>query len=248
MGFWETLTANRNVAFTELWKPYRDAAQEVGALPSYEDCLLDLPPDYTTTGLLAQAHCVQTADVATNNAWPRTPFKTTAQPLLRASRIEVDFNAEDCYRTHAGKKAKKAAKAAAQSKWAGSDNEDNKQEPSGGGDGGGGNGNDEGGGAGGAGDGEDPSGGGNNGGDDGGDDWSGNTKKSKKKKKKSPWEVSLLCFCLPGQSGIQPSSYRALVTRFAHIHAGTYETELICVGTGRGRGEAESRGSGGRSR
>ena len=182
MGFWEGLTkSNDNVVYKELWKPYRNAGAV--ELPSYEECVLDSPPDYSTTGLLAQAHCMhESADVATNSVQTRTQSTAKSQPFAEAFHIEVDFNAEGGFKTFANKKAKKAAKAAAQSKWADSDNEDKKDEtPAGDGDEGAGGG--EGGGAGGAGDGEDPSGG-NNGGDDG-DDWGFPSKKETSKEKKA---------------------------------------------------------------
>lgn len=200
VGFWEGWTAERGsrrrapaskekLALLELWKPSRDAAREVGALPTYEECLLDLPPDYSTTGLLAQAQCMQSADVATNTVQTQTQATTTSPLSAESPNIELDFRTDEGFRQFAGKKAKKAAKLAAQSKWAGSDNEDNKDESSAPG----GNGQDEGagagagGGAGGAGDGED-----NHGGSD-----DGKKGKGKKQKKKSPWEVSLVLVIIP---------------------------------------------------
>ncbi|KAM3418943.1 hypothetical protein BST61_g4901 [Cercospora zeina] len=188
VALWEHLTSakdppsyassgRQHVAIKDLWKPRKTAAEEVGALPKYEECVSDLPPDYSATGCFAYARCMQDLEVATNGVTTRTQRDTSGQLLGQACDVKVDFNCEHGYRVHA-KKKKPAAKAAPKSKWDESDNEEKKEEaPAGGDDNGAGGGGD---GAGGAGD---PPGG--NGGGDDGEEWNtGGGKKNRKDKKK----------------------------------------------------------------
>ncbi|KAF2211418.1 hypothetical protein CERZMDRAFT_106400 [Cercospora zeae-maydis SCOH1-5] len=191
VGLWEQWTGGKeapgcassdpqHVATKDLWKPTKSAAEEVGALPSYEECVSDLPPDYNATGALAYARCMQDTEVATNGVKTRTQRDTSGQLLSQACDVKVDFNCEHGYRAHA-KKKKQAAKVAAKSKCAESDSEEKKDEaPAGGDDNGAGGGGD---GAGGAGD--PPGGNGGDGGGDDGDEWNtGGGKKNRKGKKK----------------------------------------------------------------
>lgn len=197
VGFWENVTEGRSsskhtysqkdhVIAKDLWRPFRSVAEQVGSLPNYEECLLDLPPDYSATDSLAYAQCMQDTEVAANRDQTRIQPNKGAQLFNRPYDVKVDFGSEAGYRSHAGKKAKKAAKAAAKSKWADSDNEENKEDaPAGddgnnGGDGAGGDGAGDGGG-------DPPNGGGDGGGDDGDDWFGGGGKKASKKKKKKAW-------------------------------------------------------------
>lgn len=209
VGFWENLQSGNvsndraflpqrpDVAGRELWRPYgllRSHGVENGLLPSYEDCIQDLPPDYTATDSLANAHNLQDADVATNRAETRKSHSTAHQLLGQVVDVKVDFTAEEGFRTHAKKKAKKAAAASQRNKWA--DNSGDEGEKEGGADGAdGGGGDDAAGGDAGGGDGggEPPGGGDDNNGDDGDDWYGGGGKKNKKKKKKNAWEVSVEC-------------------------------------------------------
>ncbi|PPJ53386.1 hypothetical protein CBER1_01017 [Cercospora berteroae] len=191
VGFWERLTGavespspmsskTQHIVIKDLWKPTKSAAEEVGSSPRYEECLYDLPPDYSATDSFAYARCMQDAEIATNGIKPRTQGNRSCQLLGQAFDVKVDFNCEHGFRSHA-KKKKAAAKAAAKSKWADSDNEEKKDEAPAEGD----DNNGSGGGGDGAGGGSDPPGGddGNGGGDDG-DEWNfGGSKKSKKGKK-----------------------------------------------------------------
>ncbi|TKA67546.1 hypothetical protein B0A55_08643, partial [Friedmanniomyces simplex] len=153
--------------------------------PPYEDCS-DLPPDYTSTEALATVQLnVSAFDRPGKDA-------AAANGARRSATDEIDFTSPAGIRSHANKKAKKAAKATQKDKWAGSDDEGEKP-PDGDGEGGAGDGAGGDGGFGAGGDGGDPPGdGGNGGGDggDGGDDWTagGTTGKGRKKKKKSAWE------------------------------------------------------------
>ena len=177
----------QHIVIKELWKPTKTAAEEVGALPRYEECLYDLPPDYSATDSFAYARCMQDTEIATNGIKTRTQRNRSCQLLGQAFDVKVDFNCEHGFRSHA-KKKKAAAKAAAKSKWADSDNEEKKDEAPAEGD----DNNGSGGGGDGAGGGSDPPGGddGNGGGDDG-DEWNfGGSKKSKKGKGKKNKTVS----------------------------------------------------------
>lgn len=151
--------------FTSASPPPYDASP-----PGYEESLDDLPPDYTSTEVLATSTPAKpplTWHIATNPR--RTDIKS---PL----RIHVDVSDTRNIRTHAGKKAKQAAKKANQAKWA--DSGDEGEGSKDGGDGskdGGGDGGSAGGGAGGDG----------GGGDDGWDDAPKKGKKDKKKNKKA---------------------------------------------------------------
>lgn len=143
----------------ELFRPYRAPEPQI-APPSYDEATADLPPDYTATDALAGVYF---AGLPLESSGERKE-KDKSHTGLFEQDAKVDLSALEGVRSHANKKAKKAAKAAQQAKWADSDNEENKDggENAGGDENGGG---DAGGGAGG--DGGEPPGGG----DDGGDDW-----------------------------------------------------------------------------
>lgn len=196
VGFWESLTSaegpqrrkssqKQEVVPRELWRPFHctSTIDAISPPPSYEDCVHDLPPDYTATDSLAYAQCLlQDGEVATNGS------ETRERGSTRTSQLFGDpFDIKEGFRQHAKKKAKKAAAAAQKAKWADSDDEEKKEEGAEGEENGGGDSN----GGGDAGGGDAPGGGDEgNGGDD---DWwndAGGKKKDKKKKKKSAWEVS----------------------------------------------------------
>lgn len=151
--------------------------------PSYEECLADVPPDYTATDALAIVQGL--VDVKVDLGIPEIGLRE----WQRRSDVKVDFTEPKGIRYHAKKKAKAAAKAAQKNKW--DDEEEKKEEAppaddgAGGGDAGGGDG---GGDAGGGDGGGDPPGGDGDGGDDPEDIWgaAGGGKK-KKKKKKNAW-------------------------------------------------------------
>jgi hypothetical protein len=148
--------------------------------PTYEESLLDLPPDYTCTDALATVDCsAKTVDVFSLHVWREEKSKAGSD----STYYDIDFSHNGAIQ-HAGKKAKQAAKKAQQAKWLDSDNEENKDGGADDGDGGDGGGGDGDGGAGAGGDGGDPPGGGN---DD--DEWgnTGGKKKKDKKKKKNAW-------------------------------------------------------------
>ncbi|TKA80427.1 hypothetical protein B0A55_03398 [Friedmanniomyces simplex] len=180
------VSSGRAHARKELFRPI--AMPQVAAEsppPPYEDCS-DPPPDYTSTEALATVQLNVSAfdgpgkDAAASNG------------ARRSATDEIDFTSPAGIRSHANKKAKKAAKATQKDKWAGSDDEGEKP-PDGDGEGGAGDGAGGDGGFGAGGDGGDPPGDGGNGagdGGDGGDDWTagGTTGKGRKKKKKSAWE------------------------------------------------------------
>ena len=147
--------------------------------PSYEECLADVPPDYTATDALAVAQGL--VDVKLDLGFPEAGLCQSQ----RRSDLKVDLTEPYGIRYHA-KKKKAAAK---KNVW---DEEEKKEEPpadeGAGGDAGGGDaGGDAGGGDAGDGAGGDPPGG-DGGGDDPDDIWgaAGGGKK-KKKKKKNAW-------------------------------------------------------------
>lgn len=152
-------------------------------LPSYDDCVSDLPPDYTQTDALARMQALYQID----HLRERSQKTSKDQKLWTDGGLlqpKVDFSSSEHFRSHVSKKDKKAAKAKKQAAWGDEDNEGEK--PAGeGGEENGGNGGGEGGGdgAGGAGGGD-----GGDGGD--GDDWDawGTGKKKKKGKKKQQEE------------------------------------------------------------
>jgi hypothetical protein len=151
--------------------------------PSYEECLADVPPDYTATDALAVVQGL--VDVKLELGFPEAGLRQSQ----RRTDIKVDLTEPKGIRYHAKKKKGAAAKKNA---WA--DEEEKKEEPpadeGAGGDAGGGDGaGDAGGGDAGGGDGGgDPPGGDGGGGDDPDDIWGavGGGKK-KKKKKKNAW-------------------------------------------------------------
>lgn len=160
--------------------------------PTYEESFLDLPPDYAATGAHATVHGA--VDSKLDAEGTRQPRRTAPQqPFAHLNYdVKLDFTLREGIRSHANKKAKKAAKAAQKDKWADDDGENKEEggEGDAGGEGGGGGGEDAGGGGGnGGGDGGgDPPGGGDGGGDDD-DPWGAPTSKKdkKKKKKKNAW-------------------------------------------------------------
>lgn len=166
----------------ELFKPWRSPEPHVAPPPSYEESVADLPPDYTNTDGLAVVHF---SKLPLEGSGLERKQEHKSDVGLFGRDTPVDLSAKEGIRSHANKKAKKAAKAVQQAKWADSDDEGKKEGDDGGNAGGdGAGGGDAGGGAGG--DGGDPPGGGDDGGD-GGDDWFGDTKKN----------VSLLNGCGP---------------------------------------------------
>lgn len=202
VSFWEDRTCDnalrdvrehagqtQGVASRELWKPCRSTAAAVPGIdtpPTYGECLLDLPPDYTATDSLAYVQCMHDAKFQTNGLEPRTRTTTSNQLLPSLVDSKIDFTSEKGFREHSKKKAKKAAAAAQKAKWADSDDEGTKEDNPEGGEGGDGS---NGGDAGGDGSGDPPGDDGNGNADD--DDWGafGSGKKSKKKKKKkNAWE------------------------------------------------------------
>ena len=174
----------------ELFRPYQLVAieQNVEAPPNYDECLLDLPPDYTCTNASATARISSKSDLAGGDT---VDCCGGDLPTLQPDN-DVYVSIDDKIYTCGKKQAKKAAKQAQKEKWAGSDDEEKKEDGAAGGEEGDGNGNGgdgADGGAGGAG-GDPPDGGGDGGGDDG-DDWftgGGSKKKDKKKKKKNPFD------------------------------------------------------------
>jgi hypothetical protein len=199
VGYWErvTLTNDANIHANdgaigprsserspkherELFKPVRQPDAHVPP-PSYDECVADLPPDYTDA--LATVRLYQAAAYSPEKTWKHDDTEKRSQ--------DVDLSSTEGFRNHGKKAAKKAAKQAQKDKWADSGDEGEKA-PEGDGDGSnGGAGDGSGGGddgAGAGGDGGDPPGGG--GGDDGGEDpWDFGGKKGKKKKKKNAWEL-----------------------------------------------------------
>lgn len=167
----------------ELFRPTQ--APQIGAAPPpYDDCVADLPLDYSLTETLAT--------VQLHKSGLEGPEKdaTLAFAIPRSTPDDIDWTSPAGLRVHAKKKAKQAAKSAQKDKWAGSDDEGEKP-PGEDGEGGAGDGAGGEGGSGAGGDGGDPPGDGGNGGDggDGGDDWTGATAGKKgKKKKKNAWE------------------------------------------------------------
>ena len=149
--------------------------------PSYEECLADVPPDYTATDALAVVQGL--VDVKLELGFPEAGLRQSE----RRSDIKVDLTEPKGIRYHA-KKKKAAAK---KNNWADEDEKKEEAPPAdegAGGDAGAGDGAGDAGGDAGAGDGGgDPPGDGG-GGDDPDDIWgaAGGGKK-KKKKKKNAW-------------------------------------------------------------
>lgn len=172
-----TSLVKRDTVARDLFKQYKNADSLQEPLPDYEDCIEDTPPDYTATDVLANARICSDSSIAKSDGSKRDAGARS--DLFNVFDVKVDFSEPENIRTRGKKKAKQAAKAAQQAKWADSDDEEKKDDDvegeggdgNGGGDAGGGN---DGGG--------DPPGG-----DDGdGDDWwgtGGGGKKNKKKKK-----------------------------------------------------------------
>lgn len=161
-----------------------DALASYGSTPpSYDEALLDAPPDYTTTSELATVRLL-------NDTSKPPPYASNWPPDQdMKKRPTVDFLCTDGIREHAGKKNRQAAKKAQQAKWSEPDNVDNNKNDDGNGDGNGDGGEGAGNGGDDNGDGGDGNGGGPPGGDGGGDEDENNNKKKKKdKKKKKKWE------------------------------------------------------------
>ena len=174
-------TDNNDFVARDLFTRYNAAVSYVAPPPSYEECLHDVPPDYTTTDALANASLEHDGDLrATEQKLGWRPPQGE-QWRFREGDVKVDFGDIENIRTHGKKKKKQASN----NFWADSDNEKEKEGAAGGA---GGDDNGEGGDAGGGRDaggaGGDPPGGGA-GGDDGDDFWNaaGGGKKNKKKKK-----------------------------------------------------------------
>jgi len=150
--------------------------------PSYEESLIDLPPDYTLTDALAVRAALHGKDGLID-----TLHAVSMAAKTQGGSEKVDWTSTEGVRNYVSKKQKKAAKQAQQSKSMDSDNEEKKGDD-GGGDGGDGAQGGDGGGDGGAGAGGDPPGGGDGG--DNEEDWFTNAggKKGKKKKKKNAFE------------------------------------------------------------
>jgi uncharacterized membrane protein YgcG len=173
----QDISAKDNVE-RELFRPYGEVRPRAVPPPTYEESLLDLPPDYTNTDSLAAVDSL---------CLFQNVFESFALADAKSARststvyVDIDLSKVEGIRQHANKKAKQAAKKAQQAKWMDSDNEENKDGTADGGDGGDANGGGDAGGGG-----ADPPGGGD-GGDE--DDWwnSGPKKKKDKKKKKNAW-------------------------------------------------------------
>ena len=150
--------------------------------PSYEECVADVPPDYTATDALAVVQGL--VDVKLDLGLPEAGLRQSQ----RRTDIKVDLTEPKGIRYHA-KKKKAAAK---KNNWADEDEKKEEAPPAddgAGGDAGGGDGaGDAGGDAGGGDGGGDPPPGDGGGGDDPDDPWGavGGGKK-KKKKKKNAW-------------------------------------------------------------
>lgn len=179
VGFWEKLNGSdasevkpaSGIAPRDIFRPYGS-----GVPPTYEESVLDQPPDYTSTDAFASAQWLGDSSVtASIKVEIERDYRQEVCEALKAYVDKLDLNSTEHIRSHANKKAKKAAKQQQMSKWADSDNEDKKA----GEDGAAGDDNGGGGDAGGAG-GDAPGG---NGGDDG-DEWDSGKKGKKDKKKK----------------------------------------------------------------
>lgn len=158
--------------------------------PSYEDSLLDLPPDYTGTDGHATAQVTpETKPDLLDSTMTSPQRRSSSDPGYFRVDVKIDLTEPQGIRSHANKKAKKAAKATQNAKWADDDDGEKKEEADAGGDGGAGGGGDDAGGAGGGDGGGDPPGGGDGGGGDEEDIWgaAGGKKKKDKKKKKNAW-------------------------------------------------------------
>lgn len=180
---WTEALSAKDVTRREIFKPCGTVGLANMPLPTYEESLQDMPPDYTDTEGLAIVCVLNDAKDSVISNGDRK-----FHPDVKDVPGDYDFSELDGIRSYAGKKAKKAAKVAQQAKWQDSDNEENKDEGGEGQDGSGGGDGDGGSGAGGDGGGDPPGG--------GDDDWwnAGNSKKDKKKKKKNAWDVCWLQF------------------------------------------------------
>ncbi len=167
----------------ELFRPY-ETTLRIAVPPKYEEALLDLPPDYSNTELLATTQLSEDASHHDKAVTYGGQQHRTSTALFLDVQPKVDFSDVEGIRMVANKKTKQAAKKAQMDKWADSDNEDGTAGGADGGDGGDNNGGGDGA-SGAGGDGGDPPGG------DDGDDWftyPGASKKDKKKKKKNAWQ------------------------------------------------------------
>jgi len=149
------------------------------APPSYNNCLNDCPPDYTTSDALATLNIEPPAYAPSPTTSTVTPQRL--EEPLRASQPKVDFGYRENLREH--KKKKKGA-AAAKNKWD-SDNEEEKK-PEGDSNG------DQPGDAGGSGGADGAGGDGGEGGGNDDDEWDDGKKKGKKDKKKSAFSWDAL--------------------------------------------------------
>lgn len=150
--------------------------------PSYDDALLDTPPDYTTTDHRASAH-VQELRGLTESHNPSQKGQDGALAGYQG-QPPIDLSTIEGIREHPSKKKKQAQKKEALEKWAGDgDGDEKKNEGAEENEGGGDNGD---GGAGGAGGGD----GAGNGDDDNNNNSNNNGggKKNKKKNKKKQWQ------------------------------------------------------------
>ena len=152
--------------------------------PSYDDAIIDLPPEYGTPDILAEAQVLvpETAPEKCDRASKEKQASILPDPTT-GTLINLDDNSN--FRMHPKKKKGAAAKKATSNKWAGSGDEGEKKddppppEVGGGGDASGGAG---------GGDGGDGGGGGDDGAGDDPDDWFGTSTKKKKKKGKKAEE------------------------------------------------------------
>lgn len=150
------------------------------APPSYNDCLNDCPPDYTTSNALATLNVEPPAYAPPSATSTSTSQKREEGPVL-PSRPKVDFEYRENLREH--KKKKKGA-AAAKNKWDSDNEEEKKPEGDSTGDQ-----------PGDAGDSGGADGAGGDGGEGGGnddDDWDDGKKKGKKDKKKTAFSWGAL--------------------------------------------------------
>lgn len=146
----------------DLFNPCSIGRAATVTLPTYVESIQDVPPDYTTTNALATAYTTNVGIEANTCDLGCQKFDLGVGNL----HVEVDFSDVEGIRSHANKKAKKAAKEAQQAKWADSDGEGNNDGAAEGGEDPNGNAGGDGG-AGAGGDGGTPPGGG----DGGDDDW-----------------------------------------------------------------------------
>ena len=107
----------RGVVPRELFRPYGSARPRVGVPPTYEESVLDAPPDYTCTDALAMARNFDDSRItASTKVDVGREYRQEVGELLRSQHVKLDLTSSDHIRAHANKKTKKAAKQAQMSK------------------------------------------------------------------------------------------------------------------------------------